>query len=50
VKTAEGQNAVMGLAFDPDERPSAPDVLVDIVGGVLALVLARQYLRQQTHG
>ena len=42
VKTAEGQNAVIGLAFDPDERPSAPDALVDVVGSVLALVLDRQ--------
>ena len=45
VKTAEGQNAVIGLAFDPDERPSAPDALVDIVGSVLALVLDRQHAR-----
>ena len=30
VETAEGQNVVIGLAFDPDERPSAPDALVDI--------------------
>ena len=45
VKTAEGQNAVIGLAFDPDERPSAPDALVDIVGSVLALVLDRQLVR-----
>ncbi|MGA9195936.1 MAG: DUF4118 domain-containing protein [Pseudolabrys sp.] len=45
VKTAEGQNAVIGLAFDPDERPSAPDALVDIVGSVLALVLDRQFVR-----
>jgi K+-sensing histidine kinase KdpD len=43
VETAEGQNAVVGLAFDPDERPSAPDVLVNIVGSVLALVLERQH-------
>jgi hypothetical protein len=41
VKTAEGQNAVIGLAFDPDERPAAPDALVDIVGSVLGLVLDR---------
>jgi K+-sensing histidine kinase KdpD len=42
VKTAEGQNAVIGLAFDPDDRPSAPpDALVDIVGSVLGLVLDR---------
>ena len=43
VKTAEGQNAVIGLAFDPDERPSAPDTLVNIVARVLALVLDRQH-------
>ena len=45
VKTLEGQNAVIGLAFDPDERPPAPDALVDIVGSVLALVLDRQHVR-----
>ena len=45
VKTAEGQNAVIGLAFDADERPSAPDALVDIVGRVFALVLDRQHAR-----
>ena len=45
VETAEGQNAVIGLAFDPDERPSAPDALVDIVVRVLALVLDRQHAR-----
>ena len=45
VKTAGGQNAVIGLAFDPDERPSAPDALLDIVGSVLALVLDRQHVR-----
>ena len=44
VKT-EGQNAVIGLAFDPDERPSEPDVLVDVVVSVLALVLDRQHAR-----
>ena len=45
VKTAEGQNAVIGLAFDPDDRPSAPDALVDIVGSILALVLDRRVRR-----
>ena len=45
VKTAEGQNAVIGLVFDPDERPSALDALVDIVASVLALVLDRQHVR-----
>jgi K+-sensing histidine kinase KdpD len=50
VKTAEGRNAVIGLAFDPDERPSAPDALVDVVARVLALVLDRQHVRRQTRG
>jgi hypothetical protein len=45
VETAEGQNAVIGIAFDPDKRPSAPDALVDIVVRVLALVLDRQHAR-----
>ena len=48
VKTAEGQNAVIGLAFDPDERPSAPDTLVNIVVSVLALVLDRQHARARS--
>lgn len=47
VATAEGQNAVIGLAFDPDERPSAPDALVNIVARVLALVLDRQHARDK---
>jgi hypothetical protein len=50
VETAEGQKAVIGLAFDPDERPPAPDTLVNIVVRVLALVLDRQHVRRQTHG
>lgn len=50
VKTAGGDDAVIGLAFDPDERPSAPDALVNIVVRVLALVLDRQHVRRQTHG
>ena len=45
VATAVGQPAVIGLAFDPDERPSAPDVLVGIVGSLLALALDRQHCR-----
>jgi K+-sensing histidine kinase KdpD len=46
VQTTEGQDAVIGLAFDPDERPSAPDAPVDIVVRVLALVLDRQHVRR----
>jgi K+-sensing histidine kinase KdpD len=45
VETAEGPNAVLGLAFDPDERPSAPDVPINVVARVLALVLDRQHAR-----
>lgn len=41
VATAAGQSAVIGLAFDPDERPSTPDMLVDIVRSVGALALER---------
>ena len=45
VETAEGQKAVIGLAFDPAERPLAPEVPVNIVARVLALVLDRQHTR-----
>jgi K+-sensing histidine kinase KdpD len=45
VQTAGGESAVIGLAFDPDERPPAPDALIDIVVSVLALVLDRQHAR-----
>ncbi|PSJ63714.1 DUF4118 domain-containing protein [Pseudaminobacter soli (ex Li et al. 2025)] len=48
VATAVGQRAVIGLAFDPDERPSSPDTLVDIVRSVMALALERQHARS-TH-
>ncbi|MGH6806358.1 MAG: hypothetical protein ACREEJ_05820 [Ensifer adhaerens] len=40
-----GQGAVIGLAFDPDERPATPDTLIGIVAGVLALALDRQQLQ-----
>jgi len=43
VTAARGQCAIIGLAFDPDERPSAPDTLVGIVGSVLALALSGQH-------
>jgi hypothetical protein len=33
------------LAFDPDERPSAPDTPVNVVVRVLAVVLDRQHAR-----
>jgi K+-sensing histidine kinase KdpD len=46
VQTDDGQNAVIGLAFDPDERPAAPDMHVGIVASTLALVLDRQHERR----
>jgi hypothetical protein len=42
LQTTEGQSAVIGLAFDPDERPWAPDAQVRVVSTILALVLDRQ--------
>jgi K+-sensing histidine kinase KdpD len=45
VQTAGGQDAVIGLAFDPNERPSKPDTLVNIIARVLALTLERQHVR-----
>ena len=45
VETADGQRAVIGLAFDPDERPAAPDAPIQIVAGILALVLERRHAR-----
>ncbi len=47
VDLAGGEKAVIGLAFDPDERPSAPGALVDIVSSVLAMVLDRQSALQR---
>lgn len=44
VATTMGQRAVIGLAFDPGERPSRPETLVDIVGSVLALALDRRHV------
>jgi K+-sensing histidine kinase KdpD len=45
VTTARGRSAVIGLAFEPSERPSAGDPLVDTIRSVLALALDRQQLQ-----
>jgi len=50
VSTPTGQWAVIGLAFDPDERPSKPATLVEAVGAVLALALDRQHFRTDCDG
>lgn len=44
-QTADGQGAVIGLAFDPDERPATPDAPVTVVASILALALDRQSRR-----
>jgi K+-sensing histidine kinase KdpD len=46
VQTSEGKDAVIGLAFDSDERPSAPDTLVKILATIFGLVLDRQHGRE----
>lgn len=40
VRAAGANSAVVGLAFDPDERPATPDVVVNVVRSVLAMGLA----------
>lgn len=40
VRAAGANNAVVGLAFDPDERPARPDVVVNVVRSILAMGLA----------
>lgn len=46
VRTAGGRSAVVGFAFDPDERPAAPDALVEIAANILAVALDRQFGRE----
>lgn len=41
VRTAEGEGAVVGVAFDPDERPSAPDRHAGVVASLYGLALDR---------
>jgi K+-sensing histidine kinase KdpD len=45
VMTSAGSRAVIGLAFDPEERPPHPGTLVEIVASLVALALDRQHLR-----
>lgn len=44
----EGHDVVIGLAFDPDERPAKPDALVSIIMRLLGLMLDRQRARSKT--
>lgn len=50
VMTSAGSRAVIGLAFDPEERPPQPGTLVEIVASLLALALDRQHLREGNRG
>lgn len=47
VQTAKGEKAVIGLAFDPDERPGAPDTSVALIACILSLALDREYGRDR---
>lgn len=49
VRTADGEGVVVGLAFDPDERPSAPDRHVAVVANLFALALDRMHERKNAH-
>lgn len=42
VKTASGRLIAIGIAFDPDNRPTNPDTFVEVVGTILALALDRR--------
>lgn len=42
VRTNEGRQAVIGLAFDADERPAEPEVHVDTIANLLAFALDKQ--------
>ena len=44
VVSPSGRQAVRGLAFDPDERPAEPGILVEMVASVVALALDRDDL------
>ena len=41
VRTADGEGAVVGVAFDPDERPSTPDAHAAVVARLFGLALDR---------
>src|SRR5262245_32364240 len=48
VVTPAGRKAVIGLAFDPDERPTTPETVVEIVGNVFAMALDSQHVTRST--
>ncbi len=50
VMTSAGNQAVIGLAFDPEERPPQPSTLVETVASLMALALDRQHLREDSRG
>lgn len=46
VRAVEGEGVVVGLAFDADERPSAPDRHVGVVANLFGLALDRLHERK----
>lgn len=50
VMASVGSRAVIGLAFDPEERPPQPGTLVEIIANLLALALDRQHFRTGSVG
>lgn len=50
VMTSAGNQAVIGLAFDRQERPPQPSTLVETVASLMALALDRQHLRESDCG
>jgi K+-sensing histidine kinase KdpD len=50
VMGSAGSRAVIGLAFDPQERPTQPGTLVELVASLMALALDRQHLRESDRG
>jgi two-component system sensor histidine kinase KdpD len=45
VLTTQDESAVIGVAFETDERPTAADAQVDIVRGAFALALERHHIK-----
>jgi two-component system sensor histidine kinase KdpD len=48
IKTPAGETAVIGLAFDPDERPAKPEILVETIGNLFALAIDSRHAAHQT--
>lgn len=45
VPSSAGASAIIGVAFDPDKRPASPELLLDIVAGLMAGALRANQAR-----